>query len=87
MATVCKPSAQLLQIPFAQRDVFLDHEQDPDFIRKQINKLIQIARNNGGAVGIAHPHANTYKILLEMMPELKNKIQLVPASTLVHLLG
>ena len=71
--TLCKPSARLFQIPFAQRDVFLDHQQDPDFIRKQIKELIRIAQRNGQAVGIGHPHTVTYEVLREMMPELQKK--------------
>jgi len=85
--TLCKPSARLLQIPFAQRDVFLDHLQEPQFIRKQVKELIRIARRNGYAVGIGHPHSITYKVLREMLPELKKAVQLVPASKIVHRLG
>jgi polysaccharide deacetylase 2 family uncharacterized protein YibQ len=85
--TVCKPSARLFQIPFAQRDVFLDHFQEPDFIRKQIKELIRIAQRHGHAVGIGHPHTITYEILREMMPELQKKVKLVPASEIVHPVG
>ncbi len=85
--TLCEPSARLFQIPFAQRDVFLDHSQDPDFIRNQIKKLIRIAQRNGQAVGIGHPHTITYEILREMMPELEKKVKLVPASEIVHPVG
>jgi polysaccharide deacetylase 2 family uncharacterized protein YibQ len=82
--TLCKPSARLLQIPFAQRDVFLDHSQEPQFIRKQVKELIRIARRNGYAVGIGHPHSATYEVLHEMLPELTKAVQLVPASKIVH---
>jgi hypothetical protein len=85
--TLCKPSARLFQIPFAQRDVFLDHTQDPDFIRRQIKELIRIAQRNGQAVGIGHPHSITYEVLREMMPELQKKVKLVPASEIVHPVG
>jgi polysaccharide deacetylase 2 family uncharacterized protein YibQ len=85
--TLGKPSARLFQIPFAQRDVFLDHSQDPDFIRKQIKELVRIAQRNGQAIGIGHPHAITYEILREMMPELQKKVKLVPASEVVHPVG
>jgi len=85
--TLCKPSARLFQIPFAQRDVFLDHFQDPDFIRRQIKELIRIAQRNGQAVGIGHPYDITYEILREMMPEMEKKVQLVPASEIVGLVG
>ncbi len=83
--TLCKPSAQLLQVPFAQKDVFLDHIQTPDFIRKQIHRLIHIANSHGEAIGIAHPHDVTYDVLRELLPELKKKAILVHASDVVHI--
>ncbi len=83
--SLCKPSARLLQLPFAQRDVFIDHIQEPDFIRKQINLLIRTAEKNGEAIGIAHPHIITYNILRELLPELQKKVRLVPASQIVRI--
>jgi polysaccharide deacetylase 2 family uncharacterized protein YibQ len=82
--SIGKPSARLFQIPFAERDVFIDHYLKPDFIRKQIKELIRIARQNGAAVGILHPHSTTYRILHEMLPDLQNQVQLVSASKIVH---
>lgn len=87
IATLGKPSARLFKVPFAQRDVFIDHLQEPDLIRRQINELVDIAERYGEAIGIAHPHSVTYKILQEMLPELQKKVQLVPASWLVHEIG
>jgi polysaccharide deacetylase 2 family uncharacterized protein YibQ len=83
--TLCGPSAKLLQVPFAQKDVFIDHIPEPDFVRKTIHRLIKIAENHGEAVGIAHPHAVTYEVLREMLPELKEKTILVRASDIVHI--
>jgi hypothetical protein len=85
--TLCKPSARLFQIPFAQRDVFLDHVASEDFIRKQLNELVRIAQHNGYAVAIGHPHPLTYQVLREMLPELQKKVRLVPASEIVDLVG
>jgi polysaccharide deacetylase 2 family uncharacterized protein YibQ len=85
--TLCKPSARLFQIPFAQRDVFLDHVAKVEFIRKQLNELVRIAQRNGYAVGIGHPHSLTYQVLREMLPEIKKKVRLVPASEIVDLVG
>ena len=85
--TLCKPSARLFQIPFAQRDVFLDHLVKVEFIRKQLKELVQIAQRNGYAVGIGHPHSLTYQVLHEMLPDLQKKIRLVPASEIVHPVG
>jgi len=85
--SICKPSARLLQIPFAQRDVFLDHVQEPAFIRRQIKELIRIAEIHGTAIGIAHPHLITYEIFREELPELQKKVRLVPASSIVQIIG
>lgn len=85
--SLCKPSARLFQLPFAERDVFIDHYPKSDFIRKQVKELIRIARLNGEAVGILHPHSTTYRILQEMLPDLRNQVQLVPASKIVHPIG
>jgi len=82
--TLCKPSARLFQIPFAQRDIFLDHRVEVEFIRKQLKELVRIAQRNGYAIGIGHPHSLTYQVLHEMLPDLQKKIQLVPASEIVH---
>lgn len=85
--TLCKPSARLLKVPFAERDIFLDHITTSDFIKKQLKKLVLIAQRNGSAIGIAHPYPETYQVLKEMLPVLKKQVQLVPASALVERLG
>jgi hypothetical protein len=86
-ASVCQPSARLLQLPFAQRDVFLDHVQDPAFIRRQVRELVRVARQKGEALGIGHPHATTYNTLKDVLPELRQQVELVPASHLVRVIG
>ncbi len=83
--TLCRPSAQLLHVPFGQKDVFIDHIPEPDFIREQIHRLIKIAGSHGEAIGIAHPHTATYEVLREMLPEVKEKAILVRASDIVHI--
>jgi polysaccharide deacetylase 2 family uncharacterized protein YibQ len=85
--SLCEPSARLFQVPFAQRDVFIDHHLKADFIRKQIKELIRIAQKNGTAVGIMHPHSTTLQVLQEMLPDLKGQVHLVPASKVVHPVG
>lgn len=85
--SVCKPSARLFQLPFAQRDVFLDHHPEPVFIRKQLRELVRIAYRRGEAVGIAHPHAVTYRTLREELPSLREQVELVPASHLTRAAG
>jgi polysaccharide deacetylase 2 family uncharacterized protein YibQ len=84
--TICRPSARMFQVRFAERDIFLDHFQDADFIRKQFRLLAKEAEKHGQAVAIAHPHSLTVKLFREMLPELQKHVQLVPASEVVHFL-
>ncbi|MCP4349866.1 MAG: divergent polysaccharide deacetylase family protein [Desulfobacterales bacterium] len=85
--SLSRSCARSLQIPFAQRDVFLDHFQDPAFVRKQIKLLISIANTYGEAIGIGHPYPVTYEAIRQALPELRKKVKLVPASEVVHTIG
>jgi polysaccharide deacetylase 2 family uncharacterized protein YibQ len=85
--TVCRPSARLFQLPFAQRDVFLDHVQDPAAVRRQLRELIRIAGIKGEAVAIGHPHPVTISVLREELPELRRQVEIVPASRLARPAG
>ena len=82
--TVARPSARLLQVPFAERDIFIDHFDDPVFIRTQLLKLAKRAKRQGYAIGIGHPYANTCEALEEFIPKLKESVELVPASMVVQ---
>ena len=77
--------AQEEEVPSAERNVFLDNIQSPQAIRRQLKRLIQLAKLKGEAIGIAHPHEVTLKVLKEDVPKLSsNGIELVPVSQLVH---
>jgi len=85
--TICRLSADLLQIPFGERDVFIDHLQDKDFIKKQLYELVRIATKHGEAIGIAHPYTKTYQVLKTVLPDLEQKVQFVPVSEMVRVSG
>jgi len=77
--------AQEEEVPSAERNVFLDNIQSPQAVRRQLKKLIQLAKLKGQAIGIAHPHEVTLKVLKEDIPKLSSKgVELVPVSQLVH---
>ena len=77
--------AQELHVPSAERNVFLDNIQNPRAIRAQLNRLTELARLRGGAIGIAHPHKVTLEVLRREVPKLSGKgVELVPVSQLVH---
>jgi polysaccharide deacetylase 2 family uncharacterized protein YibQ len=57
--------AQRLEIPAAQRHVFLDNELDENSIKEKLIELFTLAQNRGEAVGICHPLPETLKVLKE----------------------
>ncbi|MDJ0883743.1 MAG: divergent polysaccharide deacetylase family protein [Desulfobacterales bacterium] len=85
VATVCRPSARMFQVPFAERDIFLDHFQEAGFVRKQFKELLREADRHGQAVAIGHPYPVTIEIFREVLPTLKKRVRLVPASVLVRI--
>lgn len=71
-------------IPYAERDVFLDHEMTPEFVSKALSQLENKARKNGYAIAIGHPHQVTIDALTAWLPTLKDKgLTLAPASAVV----
>ena len=82
-----RSSARLFQVPYAERDIFLDHVQEPEAIRRQLRLLQQKAVSTGQALAIGHPHALTLQIWREELPEVQKKISIVPASSLVRPVG
>ncbi|MCF6337281.1 MAG: divergent polysaccharide deacetylase family protein [Gammaproteobacteria bacterium] len=72
-------------IPNMRRDVFLDHDRNPDTIRFHLQRLINKARKNGTALAIGHPFPETIAVLKEELPKLHAQgIILLPVSQLVH---
>lgn len=70
---------------YAQRDVFLDHEDTPEFVAGALRKMERIAARDGLAIGIGHPKANTINALKRWIPTLKDKnLVLVPVSSVVE---
>jgi len=85
--TVSRKLARNLKLPYAQRKIFLDNNTSPQKIRTQLKQLIRYAMKQGEAVGIAHPHEETFRVLAREIPKLKQQIRFVPASSMVHIIG
>ena len=85
--TVSPELALNLKLPYAQRKIFLDNNTSPKKIKSQLEKLIRYAKKRGGAVGIAHPHEETFRVLADEIPKLKRQIRFVPASSMVYTVG
>lgn len=71
--SVCLDIAAKAGIGFIRRDVFLDNNNDPDYIKGQMHKLKLKAKTSGYAVGIGHDRRKTLEILKESMPELEKE--------------
>ncbi|MEM7168932.1 MAG: divergent polysaccharide deacetylase family protein [Pseudomonadota bacterium] len=78
--------AAQIGLPFAERDVFIDHNAPGEAeIRRQLMRLEKIATDRGYAVGIGHPRAETLSVLEEWLPGLGKKgFHLVPVSTIAQ---
>ena len=77
--------AKLYQVPFAKRDVFIDHYRDLAANEDSLRLLIKIALKKGSAIGIGHAREGTAKEIREMLPEFaKAGVVIVPVSELVH---
>jgi polysaccharide deacetylase 2 family uncharacterized protein YibQ len=53
------------KMPYLTRDIFLDHDDDVETIKKQIKKAIRIAGKYGQCIAICHPHKATLQALEE----------------------
>ena len=82
--TLGRPSARMFHLPFAERDVFIDHVQTPEFIRNQLKILVQRAFAQGEALGIMHPTRTTYETFRDQLPALQKDVHLVPVSEIVR---
>jgi len=77
--------ARRLGVRSARRNVFLDNELKRSYILGQLNQAVRLARKNGSAIAICHPHPETIAALAAALPELAGKgVSLVPASQLVN---
>ena len=78
-------AAKAFRVPFAQRDIFLDNDhRNRDSIRNQLAKLEALARRQGFAVAIGHPHSATLEVLAEWLPQAAGRgVALVPISEIV----
>lgn len=77
-------TAQRLGIKSARRQVFLDNEQLNGYILGQLKQAVRLARKNGLAIAICHPHPATIAALATALPAVAGQgVQLVPVSQLV----
>ena len=84
-SSVVSEIAEEARLPYLVRDVFLDHEENIDFVRNALLQLERRAYQYNYAIAIGHPKKETYKALREWLPTLEEKgIQLIHAGDLIE---
>ncbi len=83
--SVALSSAVRNQVPAVERDVFIDHQDDPEAIRLQLAALEQVALGRESAIGIGHPRPNTLDALAEWRQRLPVLgVTVVPLSAVLQ---
>lgn len=72
-------------VPHASRQVFLDHVRDAGAIADAFARALDVAREEGQAIMIGHPHRVTLDFLAQALPELaaREGVALVPVTELL----
>jgi polysaccharide deacetylase 2 family uncharacterized protein YibQ len=82
--SAARQAAADLSLPYAERDVFLDNDQDSSHIAIQLAETEARARTYGTAIAIGHPHAATIATLAAWQKGLAARgFDLVPASRII----
>ncbi|OPX32441.1 MAG: hypothetical protein B1H40_02550 [Candidatus Latescibacteria bacterium 4484_181] len=78
-------TAKSMGIRCAQRDLFIDNQDDPKAIETRLLELSRLAAEQQKAIGIGHARENTLKALEQMLPKLQKRgFKLVSASKMVE---
>ncbi|ORJ24887.1 hypothetical protein BS640_13850 [Rouxiella badensis] len=77
-------AAQGTSVKVIKRNVFLDDVQNDAEIRHQFDRAIALARRNGFAIAIGHPHPTTVAVVQQELAHLPPDIQLVRPSDLLN---
>lgn len=75
--------ARSMGVPAAERTVFLDDDLHLDTMEIQVKRLLNVARHEGWAIGIGHPHKETLKLLKDYLGKVDDGVEVVPASKIV----
>lgn len=77
-------TARAANVPYLERDVFLDDIDTAEEIKKQLGQTMALAKARGTAIAIGHPHDLTLAALKQWLPTLEaNGVSLVPISEIL----
>ncbi|MBE6452796.1 MAG: divergent polysaccharide deacetylase family protein [Alphaproteobacteria bacterium] len=75
-------------IAYAHRHVFIDNNNDKEYILGQLKKAENVAFKHGYAIAIGHPKTKTYEALYEWIPSLENKgVKMLHLSQIIKILN
>jgi polysaccharide deacetylase 2 family uncharacterized protein YibQ len=76
--------AATIALPCSARNLFLDDTDDDQAIRRQLDRLVQLAHSRGDVIAIGHPRPATLAALQAALPGFAAAdVDLVPVSTIV----
>jgi polysaccharide deacetylase 2 family uncharacterized protein YibQ len=82
--SVALQAAREAGVPATRRDVFLDPEPGPEAVSREFERLKDVARRTGFAVGIGHPRPATLRHLEQELPKLEEEgFELVRITSIV----
>lgn len=82
--SVAADEAKKAGVPYATRDIFLDHEETSEFAVDALDQVEKKALKSGLAIAIGHPKENTINALKAWLPTLTAKgISVIPISAAV----
>ena len=77
--------ARRLGVPAGANRLFLDAEDEEDFIEAQLNRMADLAHRDGRVIAIGHVRKKTFRVLDRVLPELEMRgLQFVPISRLIR---
>ena len=78
-------TAHEYNVPYAERDVFLDHVATLEAVQEALHKLEEVAIRKGVGIAIGHPKDHTIQALQNWMPQAKKRgFEFVPVSHVIH---
>lgn len=79
-------AAEKSEVPYLQRDIFLDHDPSPEAIKNAFQNAIELAKSRGYAVVLAHPYRSSLNYLERTLPTLdEQNIELTTLGKLLEL--
>jgi polysaccharide deacetylase 2 family uncharacterized protein YibQ len=82
--SVASSIARGMHLPMLGRDVFLDNDMSPAAVRASLARVETVARRQGYAIAIGHPHDATVDALVGWLPTVAAKgFTLVPVSAIL----